>query len=136
VPEVASALSLSASTVPVTLVIEERYEQLRHGAASPREFPLPIDKLRAACEASKDAAFFPVADLRWLASVDKTAIAYPRLQTLRPLTPPQQRRLAVWAARRFGRIRTRRGACSQPGLPGGGQDTQGFERCCRRQVRR
>lgn len=88
---------------PVMLVTKERYAQLRHGAASPREFPLPADKLRAACDASNGQEFFPVADLRWLASVDKTAIAHPRLQTLRALTPPQQHRLAMWAARRFGR---------------------------------
>jgi hypothetical protein len=88
---------------PVTLVDQARYEQLRSGAASPREFPLPAEKLRAACNVSTGAQFYPVADLRWLASVDKTALAHPQLQTLRPLTPPQQRRLATWAARRFGR---------------------------------
>lgn len=98
-PEIEPCLAVC----PVTLVDQARYELLRSGAASPREFPLPAEKLRAACNVAAGTPFYPVADLRWLASVDKTAIAHPRLQTLRPLTPPQQRRLATWVGRRFGR---------------------------------
>jgi hypothetical protein len=88
---------------PVVLVDVDRYRQLRHGGYSPREFPLPIDKLRAACGRGTDTDFFPVADQRYVASIDKTALVHPDVQTLRPLTGPQQARLASWAGRRYAR---------------------------------
>lgn len=88
---------------PVTLVDEGRYAQLRRGGYSPREFPLPAEKLRAACGALRDEPFYPVADSRYVASIDKTALVHPDVQTLRPLTGPQQQRLAAWAGRRYAR---------------------------------
>lgn len=88
---------------PVMLVDAARYRELRHGGYSPREFPLPYEKLRAACQQDKDADFFPVADQRYVASIDKTALVHPDVTTLRPLTGPQQARLAAWAGRRYAR---------------------------------
>lgn len=88
---------------PVSLVDNDRYRDLRHGGYSPREFPLPDAKLRAACGVKAGEAFNPVADQRYVAVVDKTALASPDVRTLRPLTGPQQGRLAAWAGRRYSR---------------------------------
>lgn len=89
---------------PVGLVDADRYHQLRHGGYSPREFPLPTDKLRAACGVAKEDEFYPVADQRYVASIDKTALVHPDVTSLRPLTGPQQARLASWAGRRYARV--------------------------------
>jgi hypothetical protein len=88
---------------PVTLVDADRYRVLRHGGYSPREFPLPLEKLKVACGRGRAEDFFPVADQRYVASIDKTALEHPSVQTLRPLTGPQQQRLAAWAGRRYAR---------------------------------
>ena len=88
---------------PVTLVEPTRYAQLRHGGYSPRELPLPAAKLAQMCGRTGDEAFCPVADQRYVASVDKTALVHPDVATLRPLTGPQQGRLALWAGRRYAR---------------------------------
>src|SRR3954468_294211 len=88
------ALEPCLTVCPVTLVDAGRYAQLRRGGYSPREFPLPAEKLRAACSVPKDTPFHPVADSRFIASIDKTALVHPNVQTLRPLTGPQQQRLA------------------------------------------
>ncbi len=73
------------------------------GGYSPREFPLAEEKLRSACGVDRGEDFFPVADQRYVASIDKTALIHPSVQTLRPLTGPQQQRLRSWAGRRYAR---------------------------------
>ena len=88
---------------PVDLVEESRYRQLRHGGLSPREFPLPPDKLRTACLVPKGEPFFPIANLRYVTSVLKAALLHPEVRTLRPLTGGQQANLAIWVGRRFAR---------------------------------
>ena len=88
---------------PVTLVDEGRYRQLHNGGYSPRDFPLPDPKLRAATGRSKSEPFFPVANQRFVTSVLKEALLAPDVRTLRPLTGRQQQRLRTWAGRRYAR---------------------------------
>lgn len=83
---------------PIQLVEEARWEQLRDGPYSPRQFPFPDDN-----GISGGADGLPVADIRWVTGVDKTAIDHRDVQTLRPLTGPQQARFARWVARRYFR---------------------------------
>lgn len=98
-PEIEPCLAIC----PVVLTDAARYAQLRRGGYSPREFPLPPEKLRAACDVAADQEFYPVADLRYVAAIDKTALVREDVRTLRPLTGPQQRRFAGWAGRRYAR---------------------------------
>lgn len=98
VPAIEPCLAIS----PVDPVTAERYHQLRRGSYSPREFPLPPAKIAQVCEADGDA-FFPVVNGRYITSLDKTALLHADVQTLRPLTGPQQKRFGEWVANRFGR---------------------------------
>lgn len=88
---------------PVTLVSEERYRELRNGGYSPRDFPLPDAKLRAAVARKKSESFFPVANHRFVTSVLKEALLAPGVRVLRPLTGRQQQRLREWAGMRYAR---------------------------------
>jgi hypothetical protein len=87
---------------PVAVVDAARYQNLRRGSYSPREFPLPPYKLAQACEVDA-GTFYPVVDARFITSLDKTALLNAEVNTLRPLTGPQQKRFGEWVANRFGR---------------------------------
>lgn len=82
---------------PLQYVSVEEWEQLRHGPYSPREFPYPTDKLGV----PEDRR--PVVDARVVTSMEKYAIFSDGVQTLRPLSPAQHQRFALWIARRFAR---------------------------------
>jgi hypothetical protein len=82
---------------PVKYVPEERWLVLRHGPSSPREFPYPADKL------PDRPGQRPVADLRFVTSVDKAALLHESVDTLRPLSGRQRERFAAWIGRRFTR---------------------------------
>lgn len=86
---------------PVQLVSRERYQQLRSGVYSPREFPLPAERLRRVCKPGDD--FDPVVDLRYVSSLDKTALLHPDVSPLRPLSAPQRQALREWVGNRFAR---------------------------------
>lgn len=88
---------------PVTTVTETRYRELRSGGYSPRDFPLPDAKLRAAIGKKKSESFFPVANQRFVTSVLKEALLAPDVRVLRPLTGRQQQRLREWAGMRYAR---------------------------------
>ena len=88
---------------PVTLVDEARYRELRSGGYSPRDFPLPDEKLRSAVGKKKAEAFFPVANQRFVTSVLKEALRAGDVRILRPLTGRQQQRLRAWAGMRYAR---------------------------------
>jgi len=98
-PEVEPCLAIS----PVRLVTPQRYQELRSGSYSPREFPLPAGKLAHACRVPEAGAFCPVVDVRYITSLDKTALLHPDVATLRPLTGPQKKRFGLWIGHRFAR---------------------------------
>lgn len=79
-PDIEPCLAIS----PVDLVSRERYQQLRRGSYSPREFPLPVDKLAQATDNDPED-FFPVVNARFITSLDKMALLAAEVQTLRPL---------------------------------------------------
>ncbi len=84
---------------PLTYVTADRWRQLRSGPSSPRHFPFPDEpRLRP------DDERWPVANLLYVSSVDKTALLHTSVRQLAPLTGPQRARLAAWVARRYGRI--------------------------------
>jgi hypothetical protein len=83
---------------PLTCVSDQRWMALRHGPYSPREFPFPDAKIAGQGNDGK-----PVANLRFVTSVDKEALLDDSVKTLRPLSAPQRDRFQAWAGRRFMR---------------------------------
>lgn len=91
------------AVAPITTVSKQRYQQLRSGEYSPREFPLPASDLARIVQADDPTDFWPVADLRYVTSVDKTALLSDDVGSRRPLTGPQQKAFSLWVGRRFNR---------------------------------
>ncbi len=91
------------AVAPITTVSKERYQQLRSGEYSPREFPLPPHDVARIAGAANPDDFWPVADLRYVTSVDKTALLNDKVDSRRPLTGPQQKRFSTWVGRRYNR---------------------------------
>lgn len=91
------------AVAPITAVSRERYQQLRGGEYSPREFPLPTRDLAKIVEATDPDDFWPIVDLRYVTSVDKTALLNAKVNSRRPLTGPQQKRFSTWVGRRYNR---------------------------------
>lgn len=88
---------------PLATVSHDRYQQLRSGEYSPREFPLPVSQVARVVRPSDPADFWPVADLRYVTSVDKAALLHADVESRRPLTGPQQQRFSTWVGRRYNR---------------------------------
>lgn len=88
---------------PISVVSKARYQQLRSGEYSPREFPLPNRDIATIVGIDDYNSFWPVVDLRYMTSVDKTALLNDRVESRRPLTGPQQKRFSTWVGRRFNR---------------------------------
>jgi hypothetical protein len=82
---------------PLRWADRARWETLRHGPYSPREFPFTTDKLKP------PSGNAPVADVRIVSSIDKQALLLDGTTTLRPLSGPQRERFAEWLGRRFAR---------------------------------
>lgn len=91
------------AVAPITTVSKERYQQLRSGEFSPREFPLPARDVAKIVGAADPDDFWPIADLRYVTSVDKTALLNAKVESRRPLTGPQQKRFSTWVGRRYNR---------------------------------
>lgn len=91
------------AVAPITVVTQQRYQQLRSGEYSPREFPLPAAAVGRVVGASNPDDFWPVVDLRYITSVDKLALLSNDVESRRPLTGPQQKRFSSWIGRRFNR---------------------------------
>lgn len=91
------------AVAPITSVTKERYQQLRSGEYSPREFPLPARDLAKIICAVDTGGFWPIVDLRYVTSVDKTALLNAKVESRRPLTGPQQKRFSTWVGRRYNR---------------------------------
>lgn len=96
------AIEPCIAVAPIATVSAQRYQQLRSGEYSPREFPLPPRDL-ARIVGADPTHFWPVADLRYVTSVDKTALLNEAVQSRRPLTGSQQKRFSTWVGRRFNR---------------------------------
>lgn len=84
---------------PLRYVPVDRWVQLCNGPTSPREFPFPQYK---ALPQRKDER--PVADLRFVTSVDKGALLHPSVEKLRPLSGPQRERFSRWVGARYARV--------------------------------
>jgi hypothetical protein len=65
---------------------------------SPREFPFPTGRGLPALDGHK-----PVADLRFVTSVDKTALLHPSVQFKQPLSGPQRATFGRWVGARYAR---------------------------------
>ena len=93
-PDIEPVLAVS----PIQLVPQARWAGLRSGPYSPRLFPFPDDK-----GISGDVEGMPVADVRYVTCVDKTALDHRAVQTLRPLSGPHRANFQRWLSRRFAR---------------------------------
>ena len=60
---------------------KQRYQQLRSGEYSPREFPLPARDVGRIVGVADPDDVWPVADLRYVTSVDKTALLNARVES-------------------------------------------------------
>ena len=83
---------------PIKYVTDAEWSQLRSGGSSPREFPFPDGRKMPSKEGHKH-----VADLRFVTSVDKTALVSGDVQVLRPLTGSQRARFRNWVGARYAR---------------------------------
>jgi len=86
---------------PLRRVSDVRYAELRSGY-SPREFPLPAEKLARKLRTPAKELFLAV-DLRYVTSLDKGALMHASVETLRPLSAPAQRRFGLWVGNRYAR---------------------------------
>lgn len=84
---------------PLKYVSREEWQALRSGPGSPREFPFPDGKKLPASN-----GHLPVADLRFVTSIDKTALLHRSVRTLRPLSAPQRSRFGSWVGSRYARV--------------------------------
>lgn len=83
---------------PVRFVTDEDWMKLRSGPGSPRTFPFP-DESRISREGMK-----PIADLRFVTSIDKTALLHDSVDVAHPLTGPQRTNFARWVGARYARM--------------------------------
>jgi hypothetical protein len=88
---------------PISTVSAIRYQQLRSGEYSPREFPLSATELVKVVQPADPDSFWPVVDLRYVTSIDKAALLHDEVDSRRPLTSPQRQRFSTWVGRRFNR---------------------------------
>lgn len=83
---------------PLRYVPLAHWQALRSGPGSPREFPFPDGRVVPAADGAR-----PIADLRFVTSVDKTALLHPSVQFLRPLSGPQRSTFGRWVGARYAR---------------------------------
>lgn len=84
---------------PVQYVPAEEWQALTSGPRSPRFFPLPDGNKLPRMDGK-----FPIADLRFVTSVDKTALLHPTVEVLHPLSAPQRASFGRWVGSRFARV--------------------------------
>ncbi|MDO5862940.1 MULTISPECIES: hypothetical protein [Paenarthrobacter] len=83
---------------PVKYVSAGEWQALASGPRSPRYFPLPDGKFPGI------DGKLPVADLRFLTSVDKTALLHPSVKILHPLSAPQRASFGRCIGSRYARV--------------------------------
>ncbi len=84
---------------PLKYVSREEWQAIRSGPGSPRYFPFPAGKKLPVSDGQ-----LPIADLRFVTSVDKTALLHRSVQVLRPLSAPQRARFGRWVGSRYARV--------------------------------
>jgi len=84
---------------PLKFVTDAQWQALRSGPTSPREFPFPTGRGLPTKEGHQ-----LVADLRFVTSVDKTALLHASVETKKPLTGPQRAAFGRWVGARFARV--------------------------------
>lgn len=84
---------------PVKYVSRAEWQKYTSGPRSPRFFPFPDSTRFPAID-----GMLPVADLRFLTSVDKTALLHGSVKVLRPLSSPQRSSFGRWVGARFARV--------------------------------
>ena len=83
---------------PLRYVPNKIWQALRSGPRSPREFPFPNNR-----GLPEKGGYKPVADLRFITSVDKTAIAHRSVKIRRPLSASQRATFSNWVGQRYAR---------------------------------
>lgn len=83
---------------PVKYVPAGEWQALASGPRSPRFFPLPDDKFPGI------DGKLPIADFRFLTSVDKTALLHPSVEVLHPLSAPQRANFGRCVGSRYARV--------------------------------
>ncbi|WP_017197908.1 hypothetical protein [Arthrobacter sp. M2012083] len=84
---------------PVKYVAKDEWQKLTSGPRSPRYFPFPNGNKLPVMDGK-----LPVADLRFVTSVDKTALLHPTVEVLHPLSAPQRASFGRWAGARYARV--------------------------------
>lgn len=84
---------------PLRHVPLAHWQTLRSGPGSPREFPFPNSHGVPTADEVR-----PIADLRFVTSVDKTALLHSSVQSLRPLSGPQRSTFGRWVGARYARV--------------------------------
>lgn len=83
---------------PVNYISDAKWAALRAGGTSPREFPLPDGR-----KLPVKPGYKPIVNLRFVTSIDKTALTDGSVKFLRPLSAPQRARFSSWVGSRYSR---------------------------------
>ena len=84
---------------PLRYVSPAHWQRLRSGPGSPREFPFPEGHIAPAADGGR-----PIADLRFVTSVDKTALLHPSVYWRQALSGPQRSTFRRWVGARYARV--------------------------------
>lgn len=84
---------------PLRQVTLAYWQALRSGPGSLRELPFPDGHRVPTADGVR-----PIADLRFVTNVDKTALLHPSVQSLRPLPGPQRFVFGRWVGARCARV--------------------------------
>jgi hypothetical protein len=90
---------------PVMYVPEQAWTRLHQGQTSYKQFPLPVDQVAPVDAAHADRipeGHRPVVDIRYVGTVDKTALAA-GFEQRHPLPGKDKLAFQVWISQRFGR---------------------------------
>jgi hypothetical protein len=92
------ALEPAIVVCPLKYISDQAWQNLRSGPGSPREFPFPDGRW-----APDFSGFKPAANLRFVTSVDKTALLHPSVIFKHPLSGPQRATFGSWVGARYAR---------------------------------
>lgn len=93
------------TVAPVIYVPQEAWSRLHLGQTSYKQFPLPQDQVAPVDEAHADRipeGHRPVVDVRYVSTVEKTALAH-GFEQRHPLPGAPKLRFQTWVGQRFGR---------------------------------
>ncbi|WP_077489872.1 hypothetical protein [Sinomonas mesophila] len=84
---------------PIKYVPKQEWQRFASGPTSPRFFAFPDSNKLPGLD-----GLLPVADLRFVTSVDKTAILHESVRVLHPLSAPQRAGFGRWVGARYARV--------------------------------